>query len=200
MIALFRQDLAKPRPSAPVGSDGGGSVAAMTLDIVVLLLPYISEPDAQTLFDLLLSPEVLSGPDAGVQKRGYKILTRLIELEKLPSSSADGNNRVDSEKTLGKLDELSDGLSGGAKKDRFTLLGAMVKLLPADAMHVIPTLIPEAVLGTKETSEKARGAAFELVVEMGKKMSEGGVVKRGKLEGGEEDGDEVMDGKARSHF
>src|SRR4051794_8598383 len=50
-------------------------------------------------------------------------------------------------------------------------------------MHIIPSLIPEAVLGTKEPSEKARSAAFELVVVMGRKMSEGGVVKRNLVDG-----------------
>jgi len=49
-------------------------------------------------------------------------------------------------------------------------------------------LIPEAVLGTKEPSEKARTAAFELVVAMGRKMAEGGVVKRNLVDGMEEGG------------
>lgn len=55
-------------------------------------------------------------------------------------------------------------------------------------MHVIPSLIPEAVLGTKEPSEKARTAAFDLIVAMGRKMSEGGVVKRSMMDDMEEDG------------
>jgi len=55
-------------------------------------------------------------------------------------------------------------------------------------MHVIPCLIPEAVLGTKEPSEKARAAAFELIVAMGRKMSEGGIVKRSLVGGMDEDG------------
>jgi len=49
-------------------------------------------------------------------------------------------------------------------------------------------LIPEAVLGTKEPSEKARTTAFELVVAMGRKMAEGGVVKRNLVDGMEEGG------------
>ena len=48
---------------------------------------------------------------------------------------------------------------------------------------MIPSIIPEAVLGTKEPSEKARTAAFDLIVAMGKKMSEGGVVKRSLVDG-----------------
>ena len=55
-------------------------------------------------------------------------------------------------------------------------------------MHVIPSLIPEAILGTKEPSEKARLAAFDLIVAMGRKMNEGGVVKRSMVDGMDEDG------------
>jgi ribosomal RNA-processing protein 12 len=55
-------------------------------------------------------------------------------------------------------------------------------------MHVIPSLIPEAVLGTKEPSEKARSAAFDLIVAMGRKMNEGGVVKRNMMDVMDEDG------------
>lgn len=54
-------------------------------------------------------------------------------------------------------------------------------------MHVIPSIIPEAVLGTKEPSEKARGAAFDLILAMGRKMSSGGVVKRSMVDGMDED-------------
>jgi ribosomal RNA-processing protein 12 len=54
---------------------------------------------------------------------------------------------------------------------------------------VIPSIIPEAVLGTKEPSEKARGAAFELILMMGRKMSAGGVVRRDMVDGMDEDAD-----------
>lgn len=49
------------------------------------------------------------------------------------------------------------------------------------------SIIPEAVLGTKEPSEKARNAAFDLIVAMGNKMSEGGVVKRSAVDGMDQD-------------
>jgi ribosomal RNA-processing protein 12 len=50
-------------------------------------------------------------------------------------------------------------------------------------MHVIPSLTSEAILGTKEASEKARSAAFDLIVAMGRKMSQGGVVKKDMIDG-----------------
>ncbi|KAJ7268814.1 ribosomal RNA-processing protein 12 [Mycena haematopus] len=159
----------------------GGSEAATTQDLVILLLPNLSRADAQQLFQLCLSAQVLCAKDNGVQKRGYKILARLIESQKVD---------VDAEMVLKQLDTLADGLTPAAKKDRFNLLTLLIPLIPSSAMHVIPSLIPEAVLGTKEPSEKARTAAFELVVAMGKKMNEGGVVKRNLMDGIDEDGAE----------
>lgn len=68
-------------------------------------------------------------------------------------------------------------------KDRFILLTLLLSQIPSSSLHMIPSIIPEAVLGTKEPSEKARTAAFDLIVAMGKKMSEGGIVKRSLVDG-----------------
>ena len=74
-------------------------------------------------------------------------------------------------------------------EDRLNLFNALLEYLPSTSLHVIPSIIPETVLGTKEPSEKARSAAFELIVAIGHKMKEGGVVKRHKLNGMDEDDD-----------
>jgi ribosomal RNA-processing protein 12 len=58
------------------------------------------------------------------------------------------------------------------------LFSLLILLIPSTSMHIIPSLVLEAVLGTKQASEKRRKAAFELVVAMGKKMNEGGIVQR----------------------
>ena len=76
-----------------------------------------------------------------------------------------------------------------------TLLGSLVALIPSTSLHLLPSIIPEAVLGTKEPSEKARNAAFDLVVAMGHKMSVGGTVKRDLVDGMDED--DGGEGKAR---
>lgn len=77
-------------------------------------------------------------------------------------------------------------------QDRIILLSTLIPTFPTDQLHLIPSLLPEAVLGTKEVNEKTRDAAFELVVLMGKKMSEGGTIKRSQLEGMEDE--EMTDG------
>jgi ribosomal RNA-processing protein 12 len=63
-------------------------------------------------------------------------------------------------------------------QDRFHLFSLLVPLIPQSSLHIIPHIILEATLGTKQPSEKTRKVAFELVVAMGQKMNEGGVVNR----------------------
>lgn len=46
-------------------------------------------------------------------------------------------------------------------------------------LHLIVPHLMEAILGVKEPSEKARNAAFSLLVAMGQKMKEGGVIVLG---------------------
>ncbi|KAF9453999.1 NUC173-domain-containing protein [Macrolepiota fuliginosa MF-IS2] len=180
VIDLFRVNLgnAQNAPTTANSSSEAGNATAMTQDILVLLLPYLSRADANALFEFCLTPEVLSGRDNGVQKRGYKILAKLAESKKVD---------VDVVAILKKLDELLEGLTPAAKKDRFNLLSTVVSQLPSSALHVIPSIIPEVVLGTKEPSEKARGSAFDVILVMGRKMSAGGIVKRNLIDGMDED-------------
>lgn len=70
-----------------------------------------------------------------------------------------------------------------SQQDRFHLYTNLLPIIPSNGLHIIPSLIPEAVLGTKEPSEKARSAAFDLIVAMAKKMSDGGVVNRNMVDG-----------------
>ena len=65
-------------------------------------------------------------------------------------------------------------------------MATIVEALPADRLHLIPELLSEAVLGTKEVNERARDAAFDLLVVMGNRMKAGGWMQS---EGHEQDED-----------
>lgn len=181
VVGMFKTNLSKMDNSAnstTSGSDEQRTIVATMQDILVLLVPYISKKDAQIVFDLCLLPEVMRNRDNGVQKRAYKLLSKVV---------ATGKIEVDAEALFAKMDEVAEDALPAAKKDRMNFLRELLIHLKSTSLHVIPSLIPEAVLGTKEPSEKARQAAFELVVAMGYKMKEGGVVKRQKLNGMDED-------------
>ena len=198
MAQLFKQNLAVPAATSSksgMNTDGNG-VVTMTQDLLQVLLPYLGEKDAQTLFELSSAEDVLENKDTGVQKRGYKVLSKLVESGKIETAP---------EIFIQQLEGRVDGVSAAAKKvcahyilrfswplhenlqDRLHLFALLVNMLPNTSLHLLPSLIPEAVLGTKEPSEKARLEAFDLIVTMGKKMKEGGTVKRDLLEGMDED-------------
>jgi ribosomal RNA-processing protein 12 len=174
-----------------MNTDGDG-VVTMAQDLLCILLPFLGDSDSRTLFELSSVEGVLENKDTGVQKRGYKILSKLVDSGKI---------QVTPENFIQQLEGKVDGVSAAAKKvghrlfsepapevlqDRMHLLALLVNMLPNTSLHLLPSLIPEAVLATKEPSEKARIEAFDLIVTMGKKMKDGGLVKRNLLEGMDE--------------
>lgn len=84
-----------------------GSITAVTQDLLALVLPHLSTVDSTALFNLCLSSEVLENKDNGVQKRGYKILAKLVEGRKAT---------FDAKAVLHLLEKNIDGLAAAAKK------------------------------------------------------------------------------------
>lgn len=88
-------------------NDEQNGIVASMQDILILLIPYISEKDANTVFDLCLAPEVLKNRDNGVQKRAYKLLGKIV---------ATGKLTIDGEDLFVKMDEVADDTLSAAKK------------------------------------------------------------------------------------
>ncbi|KDE02759.1 hypothetical protein MVLG_06705 [Microbotryum lychnidis-dioicae p1A1 Lamole] len=146
------------------------------LDILITMIPCAG-PFEKSFFELAMGDELLKAEDAAVQKKAYRILARLAE---------ERGGKVLEGRVGEVLESLVEGKSGvaqGAKRDRVLLLSTLVPLLPSDSLHHIPSLIPEAVLGTKESNERTREAAYELVVGMATKMQQGGTLARHKVKG-----------------
>lgn len=91
-----------------MNSDGNG-VITMTQDLLQVLLPYLGGKDAQTLFEISTTEDVLENKDTGVQKRGYKILGKLVEGGKIEFTPED---------FIQQLEGRADGVSAAAKKVR----------------------------------------------------------------------------------
>lgn len=67
------------------------------------------------------------------------------------------------------------------------MLSLLSAMLPQTLLHLVPSLLPEAVLGIKESNERTREASFELLVTMAKKMEQGGVIRRSLIKGLEDE-------------
>jgi ribosomal RNA-processing protein 12 len=83
------------------------NIVITALDLLILLLPHLAPSDASALFQLILSPNVLTYNDNGVQKRAYKVLGKLIEYGKVT---------VNVEEVLKTIDEVVEALSTPAMK------------------------------------------------------------------------------------
>ena len=83
------------------------NVTAMALDLLLLMLSYLSSADATALFNICLAGDILESKDNAVQKRGYKVLAKLVE---------GGKVDVNADDILKRLDGVADGLAAAAKK------------------------------------------------------------------------------------
>jgi ribosomal RNA-processing protein 12 len=57
----------------------------------------------------------------------------------------------------------------------------VIESLPQSDLHFIPSILSEVVISAKETNEKAREAAYSLLVAMGEKMAGGAKVVQTKV-------------------
>jgi hypothetical protein len=117
----------------------GDGVVTMTQDLLQVLLPYLGEKDAQTLFELSSTEDVLENKNTGVQKRGYKILSKLVESGKIA---------ITPENFIQQLEGRVDGVSAAAKKVVHTITfafpGPLTKIHRIDCtcLHCLSTCSP----------------------------------------------------------
>jgi len=175
--AMLEQSLQTYVPSAPApGQPEANSpryvppVPHTMLDLCVALVPYVRGAEARALFDLASS--VLPKADGGLQKKAYRVLGRLLRGSEAPALRAHyGVSAL--LRAWAALD-----VQPGAVRDRLQLLEALVAHVPPAELGVLSALVPEAVLGTKEANQGARGAAYELLVQMGHRLQAGGTIDR----------------------
>ncbi|TPX39827.1 hypothetical protein SeMB42_g06227 [Synchytrium endobioticum] len=166
-------------------------------DLLMMMVPHLSLTSLTadspfTLFYNFLLGE-LKEADVLLQKRVYRCLSVQIDLVSLPS--------LDLKQLAARLMEADvvAKCTSGAKKTRLGCLGRVVERIPVNdaglLFEFVPMVLGEVILGTKETSEKARLASYECLVSMGRKMLDGGQDKDETLWGDiadddDEDGDD----------
>ncbi|EJT97410.1 NUC173-domain-containing protein [Dacryopinax primogenitus] len=181
VINLLKDDMKKHAPVVPAS---GTSVSYTMLDLLTLFVPHLPLKHANNLLWMVATPEFLANKDASIQKKAYRLLARLAQSGKI-LHNGEGTDRL-----LTVLSENSAAIAAGAKRDRLSVFAALVPNIPPTLLHYIAQMLTEAVLGTKEVNEGARNEAFELLVQMGNKMSQGGTISRSLL-GEMEDNEDV---------
>ena len=96
----------------------------------------------------------------------YRILGKLIDT---PASQHVILSEIST--LILKLTQEGHQVPSAAKKFRTEFMSKLVPALPSDQLHVLPTLITEAVLATKESNQYTRSASYDLILAMAEKMS-----------------------------
>ena len=145
------------------------------MDLIITLSIYLPRSSFPTLFTLagVILPQ---SSDPQLQKKVYKLLPRLASSTAGIAALQDRN---------AELQELiltsTSSASAPCRRDRLAAIATVVVYLPSTSLHFIPSILSEVVISAKEVNERARTAAFDLLVLMGKKMAEGGTIAQSQI-------------------
>jgi ribosomal RNA-processing protein 12 len=172
-----KQNMTDKQQKKTANGASDNSMPAMShtlMDLVITISIYLPRSSFTQLFAIASS--LLKSDDQNLQKKAYKLIPRLGESD-IGKIALQENSRYLQKLLL----EVAETVSPGARKDRLAAIGQILKSLPGSELHFIPSVIPEVVISTKEQNEKARVMAFELLIAMGDRMKEGGMIQNSQV-------------------
>ncbi|KAI9666965.1 MAG: hypothetical protein M1831_001470 [Alyxoria varia] len=147
------------------------------MDIVVTMAIYLPRECFQNLFNL--ANVILSkSKEPQLQKRAYKLIPRLAQSEIGQAALRERNLQI-----RDTVLQSARNVQSPARKERLSAISTVCDNLPPQELEFIPLILPEVILRTKETSERAREAAFTLIIQLGEKMKAGGTINNEKISG-----------------
>ncbi|KAK9462506.1 NUC173 domain-containing protein [Lipomyces oligophaga] len=209
MIVTFQKvyGLLMPSLEAPYRSSSGNGkrdippVSHTMLDLVLAMVAYLPKSayaDLSRVFVITINHD-----DPQIQRRGYRIISRLAEKESLEGNDDDEGVQyliANMEALETEITKVSTKVTAPSRGARLNALIDLVRILPSSDLHFIPSILPEAVVSTKEVNEKTRVAAYNLLVVMGDKMAGGGSVAISKVTSMEQPGAKDVDASIEEYF
>jgi ribosomal RNA-processing protein 12 len=145
------------------------------MDLIITIALYLPRDSYTSLFKMA-SVLINTGDDPQLQKKAYKLIPRLAESEIGKQALKTRNHELQQ-----LLLQSAEQASKPARRDRLLALSQIIEHLPQTDLHFIPSILSEVVISAKEVNEKAREAAYDLLVAMGEKMAQGGTVLQNKV-------------------
>ncbi|KAJ5569567.1 uncharacterized protein N7459_008997 [Penicillium hispanicum] len=139
------------------------------IDLVIAMSIYLPRTSFAGLF--AMAAAILNGsspnPDQQLIKKAYKLIPRLASTE---------TGSVALQERSGELQALmlatADKTPPSGRRDRMLAIDELITHLPTSDLHFIPSILSEVVLGCKESNEKARTAAFDLLIHLAKRTTD----------------------------
>eukprot|EP00127_Corallochytrium_limacisporum_P003139 Clim_evm68s146 gene=Clim_evmTU68s146 len=132
-------------------------------DLIQCFIPRLPGTAVELLYRAVL-PFFKDNSDGIMQKKSYRILQTVAKrlhpdhapflLQKLDTIVAD-------------LTDTSIATQASAKRDRLALICELIPSFGPQHFSLLPDLLPEVILATKEVSERTRHAAFDVLITFG---------------------------------
>lgn len=153
-------------PAKQASSDKMPPTSHTLIDLVIAMSIYLPRSSFSGLFAMAAAILNSSSPNPDQQliKKAYKLIPRLASTE---------TGRAALEERSAELQALmlatSDKTPASGRRDRMLAIDELVTNLPTSDLHFIPSILSEVVLGCKESNEKARTAAFDLLIHLARR-------------------------------
>ncbi|KAF2762289.1 NUC173-domain-containing protein [Pseudovirgaria hyperparasitica] len=145
------------------------------MDLIITITAYLPRETFTSLF-AIASLIINSGKDNKIQKKAYKLIPRLAESDAGREALQERNRELQR-----LLLDSAEKTVASARHERIAAISWVVEYMPTEDLHFIPAILPEVVISSKEINEKARTAAYDLLVAMGEKMDRGGTIINSKI-------------------
>ncbi|EPY52557.1 ribosome biogenesis protein Rrp12 [Schizosaccharomyces cryophilus OY26] len=139
------------------GDSSATPMAYSLMDLLVVLSQFLNQEYCPALFNYV--QEFLNHQDTAIQKKAYKLLSAMLRTEFGREFAA--QNMV---KVFELLFSVSNRVVSSTRKDRLVSLTELFKIQSDELNSVIPRVLPEAIIATREVNERARSAAFQLLM------------------------------------
>ncbi|KAF4595934.1 Ribosomal RNA-processing protein 12 [Ophiocordyceps camponoti-floridani] len=141
------------------------STAQTLMDLVITMSTYLPRESLATLMEIA-SVIAFQDTDPQLQKKAYKLIPRLANSE-LGKSALEERSSELQQLFLSSADKVS----APARRERLAALLSLLPFIPDSSLHFLPSILSEVVISCKETNERARQLAYDLLVQMGHRMS-----------------------------
>lgn len=137
------------------------------IDLVIAMSSYLPRSSFSNLFKLASLVLSRHASDPQLIKKAYKLIPRLASTETGQDSLAERNSELQA-----LILSTADNTPSPARRDRLLAIHELVTYLPTTDLHFVPSILPEVILGCKESNDKARTAAFDLLIHLAKRIAD----------------------------
>ncbi|KAL2759571.1 hypothetical protein ACRALDRAFT_1025826 [Sodiomyces alcalophilus JCM 7366] len=160
------EQVEKEKTKPQKGKEQMPSTSNTLMDLIITMSIYLPRESFAALFEMA-AVVIMKQEEPQLQKKAYKLIPRLAESELGKQALQERSAELQS-----LLLSSAEKVSVPARRERLAALHALLPFIPDTSLHFIPSILSEVVICCKENNERAREAAFDLLVQMGKRMSE----------------------------